>query len=100
MLNKIIRYSITHKIGDWFTHIGVTIVVIYYFKTTSVMLFRYYNQVQVRYKFITCRTRVERLITFPIELATIPQIDEIRFQVWFICSYYCFFWRKYVDVYW
>jgi len=83
MLNKIIKYSITHKLVIGLLTLALVITGIYSLKQLPVDAVPDItnNQVQVITSSPTLAAQeVERLITFPIEItmATIPQIEEIR----------------------
>ena len=83
MLNKIIKYSITHKLVIGLLTLALIITGVYALKQLPVDAVPDItnNQVQVITASPTLAAQeVERLITFPIEItmATIPQIEEIR----------------------
>ena len=83
MLNKIIKYSITHKFVIGLLTLALIITGVYSLRQLPVDAVPDItnNQVQVITTSPTLAAQeVERLITFPIELtmATIPQIEEIR----------------------
>jgi len=105
MLNKIIKYSITHKLVIGLLTLALIITGIFSLKELPVDAVPDItnNQVQV----ITASPslaaqEVERLITFPIEItmATIPQIDEIRSFSRFGLSVVTIVFEENVDVYW
>ncbi len=105
MLNKIIRYSITHKLVIGLLTSALIIWGVYSLKQLPVDAVPDItnNQVQV----ITLSPKlaaqeVERLITFPIEItmATIPQIEEIRSFSRFGLSVVTIVFEENVDVYW
>ena len=105
MLNKIIRYSITHKLVIGLLTLALIITGIYSLKQLPVDAVPDItnNQVQVITNSPTLAAQeVERLITFPIELtmATIPQIDEIRSFSRFGLSVVTIVFEESVDVYW
>jgi cobalt-zinc-cadmium resistance protein CzcA len=105
MLNKIIRYSITHKLVIGLLTLALIITGIYSLKQLPVDAVPDItnNQVQVITTSPTLAAQeVERLITFPIELtmATIPKIDEIRSFSRFGLSVVTIVFEENVDVYW
>ena len=105
MLNKIIKYSITHKLVIGLLTLALIITGIYSLKQLPVDAVPDItnNQVQVITNSPTLAAQeVERLITFPIELtmATIPQIDEIRSFSRFGLSVVTIVFEEDVDVYW
>ena len=105
MLNKIIRYSITHKLVIGLLTLALIITGAYSLQQLPVDAVPDItnNQVQVITTSPTLAAQeVERLITFPIELtmATIPQIDEIRSFSRFGLSVVTIVFEENVDVYW
>jgi len=105
MLNKIIRYSITHKLVIGLLTLALVITGIYSLKQLPVDAVPDItnNQVQVITNSPTLAAQeVERLITFPIEItmATIPQIHEIRSFSRFGLSVVTIVFEEDVDVYW
>lgn len=105
MLNKIIRYSITHKLVIGLLTMALIITGVYSLKQLPVDAVPDItnNQVQVITNSPTLAAQeVERLITFPIELtmATIPQIDEVRSFSRFGLSVVTIVFEEDVDVYW
>ncbi|KSA12015.1 CusA/CzcA family heavy metal efflux RND transporter [Maribacter dokdonensis] len=105
MLNKIIRYSITHKLVIGLLTLALIITGIYSLNQLPVDAVPDItnNQVQVITNSPTLAAQeVERLITFPIEItmATIPQIDEIRSFSRFGLSVVTIVFEEDVDVYW
>ncbi|MDP2685605.1 MAG: CusA/CzcA family heavy metal efflux RND transporter [Aequorivita sp.] len=105
MLNKIIRYSITHKLVIGLLTIALILTGVYSLGQLPVDAVPDItnNQVQVITTSPTLAAQeVERLITFPIELtmATIPQIDEIRSFSRFGLSVVTIVFEENVDVYW
>jgi len=105
MLNKIIKYSITHKLVIGLFTVALIITGIYSLKQLPVDAVPDItnNQVQVITPSPTLAAQeVERLITFPIELtmATIPQIEEIRSFSRFGLSVVTIVFEEDVDVYW
>jgi len=105
MLNKIIKYSITHKLVIGLLTLALIITGIYSLKQLPVDAVPDItnNQVQI----ITsspalAAQEVERLITFPIEItmATIPQIEEIRSFSRFGLSVVTVVFEEDADVYW
>ena len=105
MLNKIIRYSITHKLVIGLLTLALIITGGYSLQQLPVDAVPDItnNQVQVITTSPTLAAQeVERLITFPIELtmATIPQIDEIRSFSRFGLSVVTIVFEENVDVYW
>ncbi|MGM5470268.1 CusA/CzcA family heavy metal efflux RND transporter [Flavobacteriaceae bacterium LMO-SS05] len=105
MLNKIIKYSITHKLVIGLLTLALIIAGIYSLKQLPVDAVPDItnNQVQVITTSPTLAAQeVERLITFPIEItmATIPQIEEIRSFSRFGLSVVTLVFEEQVDVYW
>jgi len=105
MLNKIIKYSITHKLVIGLLTFALIIAGIYSLKQLPVDAVPDItnNQVQVITSSPTLAAQeVERLITFPIEItmATIPQIEEIRSFSRFGLSVVTIVFEEDVDVYW
>ena len=105
MLNKIIKYSITHKLVIGLLTLGLIITGIFSLRQLPVDAVPDItnNQVQVITTSPTLAAQeVERLITFPIEItmATIPQIDEIRSFSRFGLSVVTIVFEEDVDVYW
>ena len=105
MLNKIIKYSITHKLVIGLLTLALIISGIYSLKQLPVDAVPDItnNQVQVITSSPTLAAQeVERLITFPIEItmATIPQIEEIRSFSRFGLSVVTIVFEEDVDVYW
>lgn len=105
MLNKIIRYSITHKLVIGLLTLALILTGIYSLKQLPVDAVPDItnNQVQVITSSPTLAAQeVERLITFPIEItmATIPQIEEIRSFSRFGLSVVTIVFEEDVDVYW
>jgi len=105
MLNKIIRYSITHKLVIGLLTFALIILGIYSLRQLPVDAVPDItnNQVQVITNSPTLAAQeVERLITFPIEItmATIPQIEEIRSFSRFGLSVVTIVFEEEVDVYW
>ncbi|WP_308992076.1 CusA/CzcA family heavy metal efflux RND transporter [Mariniflexile litorale] len=105
MLNKIIRYSITHKLVIGLLTLALIITGVYSLRQLPVDAVPDItnNQVQVITSSPTLAAQeVERLITFPIEItmATIPQIDEIRSFSRFGLSVVTIVFEENVDVYW
>jgi len=105
MLNKIIKYSITHKLVIGLLTIALIITGIYSLKQLPVDAVPDItnNQVQVITSSPTLAAQeVERLITFPVELimATIPQIEEIRSFSRFGLSVVTIVFEEDVDIYW
>ncbi|MEP1018803.1 efflux RND transporter permease subunit, partial [Maribacter dokdonensis] len=105
MLNKIIRYSITHKLVIGLLTLALIITGIYSLNQLPVDAVPDItnNQVQVITNSPTLAAQeVERLITFPIEItmATIPQIDEIRSFSRFGLSVVTIVFEEDVNVYW
>tara|TARA_R110002051_G_scaffold62195_1_gene113820 strand:+ start:115 stop:4500 length:4386 start_codon:yes stop_codon:yes gene_type:complete len=105
MLNKIIRYSITHKLVIGLLTLALIITGAYSLQQLPVDAVPDItnNQVQVITTSPTLAAQeVERLITFPIELtmATIPQIDEVRSFSRFGLSVVTIVFEENVDVYW
>ena len=105
MLNKIIKYSITHKFVIGLLTLALIITGVYSLRQLPVDAVPDItnNQVQVITTSPTLAAQeVERLITFPIELtmATIPQIEEIRSFSRFGLSVVTIVFEENVDVYW
>lgn len=105
MLNKIIKYSITHKLVIGLLTLALVITGIYSLKQLPVDAVPDItnNQVQVITSSPTLAAQeVERLITFPIEItmATIPKIEEIRSFSRFGLSVVTIVFEENVDVYW
>ena len=105
MLNKIIKYSITHKLVIGLLTFALIILGIYSLRQLPVDAVPDItnNQVQVITNSPTLAAQeVERLITFPIEItmATIPQIEEIRSFSRFGLSVVTIVFEEDVDVYW
>ena len=105
MLNKIIKYSITHKLVIGLLTLALIVTGIYSLKQLPVDAVPDItnNQVQVITTSPTLAAQeVERLITFPIELtmATIPKIEEIRSFSRFGLSVVTIVFEEKVDVYW
>lgn len=105
MLNKIIRYSITHKLVIGLLTLALVITGLYSLKQLPVDAVPDItnNQVQVITSSPTLAAQeVERLITFPIEITmtTIPQIEEIRSFSRFGLSVVTIVFEEDVDVYW
>lgn len=105
MLNKIIKYSISHKLVIGLLTLALIITGIFSLKELPVDAVPDItnNQVQVITTSPTLAAQeVERLITFPIEItmATIPQIDEIRSFSRFGLSVVTIVFEENVDVYW
>jgi len=105
MLNKIIKYSVTHKLVIGLLTLALIITGMYSLKQLPVDAVPDItnNQVQVITTSPTLAAQeVERLITFPIEItmATIPQIDEIRSFSRFGLSVVTIVFEEDVDVYW
>ncbi len=105
MLNKIIRYSITHKLVIGLLILALIILGLYSLRQLPVDAVPDItnNQVQVITNSPTLAAQeVERLITFPIEItmATIPQIEEIRSFSRFGLSVVTIVFEEDVDVYW
>ena len=105
MLNKIIKYSITHKLVIGLLTLALIITGVYSLRQLPVDAVPDItnNQVQVITTSPTLAAQeVERLITFPIELtmATIPQIEEIRSFSRFGLSVVTIVFEENVDVYW
>ena len=105
MLNKIIRYSITHKLVIGLLTLALIITGAYSLQQLPVDAVPDItnNQVQVITTSPTLAAQeVERLITLPIELtmATIHQIDEIRSFSRFGLSVVTIVFEENVDVYW
>ncbi len=105
MLNKIIKYSISHKLVIGLLTLVLIIAGIYSLKQLPVDAVPDItnNQVQVITSSPTLAAQeVERLITFPIEItmATIPQIEEIRSFSRFGLSVVTIVFEEDVDVYW
>ena len=105
MLNKIIKYSITHKLVIGLLTFALIILGVYSLRQLPVDAVPDItnNQVQVITNSPTLAAQeVERLITFPIEItmATIPQIEEIRSFSRFGLSVVTIVFEEDVDVYW
>ncbi len=105
MLNKIIKYSITHKLVIGLFTLALIIAGIYSLRQLPVDAVPDItnNQVQVITTSPTLAAQeVERLITFPVEItmATIPQIEEIRSFSRFGLSVVTIVFEEDVDVYW
>ncbi|WP_074409780.1 CusA/CzcA family heavy metal efflux RND transporter [Aquimarina megaterium] len=105
MLNKIIRYSITHKLIIGLLTLALIILGIYSSKQLPVDAVPDItnNQVQVITSSPTLASpEIERLITFPVEItmATIPEIEEIRSFSRFGLSVVTIVFEENVDVYW
>jgi len=105
MLNKIIKYSISHKLVVGLLTLALILAGIYSLKQLPVDAVPDItnNQVQVITTSPTLAAQeVERLITFPIEItmATIPQIEEIRSFSRFGLSVVTIVFEEDVDVYW
>ncbi|HEX9825439.1 MAG TPA: CusA/CzcA family heavy metal efflux RND transporter, partial [Flavobacteriaceae bacterium] len=105
MLNKIIKYSISHKLVIGLLTLALILTGIYSLKQLPVDAVPDItnNQVQVITTSPTLAAQeVERLITFPIEItmATIPQIEEIRSFSRFGLSVVTIVFEEDVDVYW
>ncbi|MEN3322208.1 CusA/CzcA family heavy metal efflux RND transporter [Mariniflexile soesokkakense] len=105
MLNKIIKYSITHKLVIGLLTLALVLTGIYSLKQLPIDAVPDItnNQVQVITSSPTLAAQeVERLITFPIEItmATIPQIEEIRSFSRFGLSVVTIVFEEDVDVYW
>lgn len=105
MLNKIIKYSITHKLVIGLLTLALIITGIYSLKQLPVDAVPDItnNQVQVITTSPTLAAQeVERLITFPVEItmATIPKIEEIRSFSRFGLSVVTIVFEENVDVYW
>ncbi len=105
MLNKIIKYSINHKLVIGLLTLALVLAGLYSLKQLPVDAVPDItnNQVQVITSSPTLAAQeVERLITFPIELtmATIPQIEEIRSFSRFGLSVVTIVFEENVDVYW
>jgi cobalt-zinc-cadmium resistance protein CzcA len=105
MLNKIIKYSITHKLIIGLLTLALIILGIYSLKQLPVDAVPDItnNQVQVITSSPTLASpEIERLITFPVEItmATIPEIEEIRSFSRFGLSVVTIVFEENVDVYW
>ncbi|MDP3314101.1 CusA/CzcA family heavy metal efflux RND transporter [Lutibacter sp.] len=105
MLNKIIKYSITHKLVIGLLTFALIIAGIYSLKQLPIDAVPDItnNQVQVITSSPTLAAQeVERLITFPIEItmATIPELEEIRSFSRFGLSVVTIVFKEDVDVYW
>ncbi len=105
MLNKIIKYSITHKLIIALLTLALVFAGIYSLRQLPVDAVPDItnNQVQVITTSPTLAAQeVERLITFPIEItmATIPQMEEIRSFSRFGLSVVTIVFEENVDVYW
>jgi cobalt-zinc-cadmium resistance protein CzcA len=105
MLNKIIKYSISHKLVIGLLTLALILAGIYSLKQLPVDAVPDItnNQVQVITTSPTLAAQeVERLITFPIEvtMATIPQMEEIRSFSRFGLSVVTIVFEENVDVYW
>tara|TARA_R110002073_G_scaffold279026_1_gene443045 strand:+ start:310350 stop:314729 length:4380 start_codon:yes stop_codon:yes gene_type:complete len=105
MLNKVIKYAITHKLIIGLLTLALIITGLYSLKQLPVDAVPDItnNQVQVITTSPTLAAQeVERLITFPIELtmATIPQIEEIRSFSRFGLSVITIVFEENVDIYW
>ncbi len=105
MLNKIIKYSITHKLVIGLLTLALIITGVYSLRQLPVDAVPDItnNQVQVITTSPTLAAQeVERLITFPIEItmATIPKIEEIRSFSRFGLSVITIVFEEDVDVYW
>lgn len=105
MLNKIIEYSITHKLVIGLLTLALIITGVYSLKQLPVDAVPDItnNQVQLITTSPTLAAQeVERLITFPIEItmATIPQIEEMRSFSRFGLSVVTIVFEENVDVYW
>lgn len=105
MLNKIIKYSITHKLVIGLLTFALIILGVYSLRQLPVDAVPDItnNQVQVITNSPTLAAQeVERLITFPIEItmAAIPQIEEIRSFSRFGLSVVTIVFEEDVDVYW
>ena len=105
MLNKIIKYSITHKLVIGLLTFALIVLGVYSLQQLPVDAVPDItnNQVQVITNSPSLAAQeVERLITFPIEItmATIPQIEEIRSFSRFGLSVVTIVFKEDVDVYW
>ncbi len=105
MLNKIIKYAITHKLVIGLLTLALILAGLYSLKQLPVDAVPDItnNQVQIITASPTLAAQeVERLITFPIELtmATIPKIEEIRSFSRFGLSVVTIVFEEDVDVYW
>lgn len=105
MLNKIIRFSIDHKLIIGLFTLGLIIWGIYSLKKLPIDAVPDItnNQVQVITSSPSLAAQeVERLITFPVEqvMSTIPELDEVRSISRFGLSVVTIVFHDDVDIYW